>query len=185
MALTMLLGGARSGKSRLAVELAAAARAPVTVIATGEAGDAEMAERIAAHSAERPEGWVTVEEPYALEEALACTDPAHTVIVDCLTLWVANSLAREVDSETVLHAAAGAAASAAARSAFTVAVSNEVGLGIVPATPLGRVYRDLLGSVNRIWVQASADAALVVAGRALPLADAQALADRVLAQEAQ
>ena len=185
MALTVLLGGARSGKSRLAVELAAAARAPVTVIATGEAGDAEMAERIAAHSAERPEGWVTVEEPYALEEALADADPAHTVIVDCLTLWVANSLGRDDDSETVLDAAARAAASAAARSALTVAVSNEVGLGIVPATPLGRVYRDLLGSVNRMWVDASAEAALVVAGRALSLADAQAIADRVLTREAQ
>lgn len=185
MALTVLLGGARSGKSRLAVELAAAAQAPVTVIATGEAGDAEMAERIAAHSAERPEGWVTVEEPYALEEALADADPAHTVIVDCLTLWVANSLGRDDDSKTVLDAAARAAASAATRSALTVAVSNEVGLGIVPATPLGRVYRDLLGSVNRMWVEASAEAALVVAGRALSLADAQAIADRALTREAQ
>jgi adenosylcobinamide kinase / adenosylcobinamide-phosphate guanylyltransferase len=184
VALAMLLGGARSGKSRLAVELAAAARRPVTVIATGEAGDPEMAERIAAHSAERPEGWVTVEEPYALEEALARAQPTHAVIVDCLTLWVANSLGRDDDSKTILDAAARAAASAAARSALTVAVSNEVGLGVVPVTPLGRAYRDLLGSVNRIWVDASADAALVVAGRALALADAQVLAGSVLMREA-
>ena len=183
MPLTVLLGGARSGKSRLAVELAAAARAPVTVIATGEAGDAEMAGRIALHSAERPEEWVIVEEPYALEEALADAHPAHTVIVDCLTLWVANSLGRNDDSETVLDAATKAAASAATRLALTVAVSNEVGLGIVPATPLGRVYRDVLGSVNRLWVEASAEAALVVAGRALSLVDAPAIANHELTRE--
>ena len=185
MALTMLLGGARSGKSRLAVELAAASGVGVTVIATGEAGDAEMAERIAAHSAERPDGWITVEEPYALEDALARADPGHTVIVDCLTLWVANSLERDGDSDAVLDAAARAAGAAAARAALTVAVSNEVGLGVVPATPLGRIYRDLLGSVNRIWVDASAEAAVVVAGRVLSLADAQTLADRVLIEEAE
>jgi adenosylcobinamide kinase / adenosylcobinamide-phosphate guanylyltransferase len=185
MALTMLLGGARSGKSRFAIELAAAARMPVTVIATGEPGDAEMAARIAAHGAERPDGWITVEEPCALEDALGSADPTHAVIVDCLTLWVANLLGRGDDSDAVLGASAGAAASAAARSTLTIAVSNEVGLGIVPATPLGRLYRDLLGSVNRMWVDASADAALVVAGRALSLADAQTLADRVLAREAQ
>ena len=93
MALTVLIGGARSGKSRLAVELAAASGAPVTYVATGEAGDEEMAARIAAHRAARPAGWLTVEEPYALEHALADADPAHTLVVDCLTLWTANALA--------------------------------------------------------------------------------------------
>jgi adenosyl cobinamide kinase/adenosyl cobinamide phosphate guanylyltransferase len=184
MALTTLLGGARSGKSQLAVELALAAGAPATVIATGEPGDEEMTERITAHRGERPGSWVTVEEPLALDGALAAADPAHTVIVDCLTLWVANMLERGDDPESIRDAAAAAAATAGARSALTVAVSNEVGLGIVPATPLGRTYRDLLGSVNRIWVDASADAALVVAGRALPLASAEVLADRVLTREA-
>jgi adenosylcobinamide kinase / adenosylcobinamide-phosphate guanylyltransferase len=169
MALTVLLGGARSGKSRLAVDLATAEGRPVTFIATGEAGDAEMAERIAAHQAERPPTWATVEAPIDLDEALVAADPAHTVVVDCLTLWVANAFERGVDVDDLLAAAETAAASAAGRSALTIAITNEVGLGIVPATSLGRAYRDALGSVNATWVDASAEAALVVAGRLLRL----------------
>jgi adenosylcobinamide kinase / adenosylcobinamide-phosphate guanylyltransferase len=169
VALTVLLGGARSGKSRLAVELASSSGAPVTFVATGEAGDQEMAARIAAHRAERLEEWSTVEEPYALEAAIAAVDPSHTVVVDCLTLWTANALALDEDPERVLGSAASAAAAAARREALTIAVSNEVGLGLVPFEPFGRVYRDLLGSVNRVWVEASADAVFVVAGRALRL----------------
>jgi adenosyl cobinamide kinase/adenosyl cobinamide phosphate guanylyltransferase len=169
MPLTVLIGGARSGKSRLAVELAVASGAPVTFIATGEAGDEEMAARIAAHRAERPEGWSTVVEPYALEAAVAAADPSHTVVVDCLTLWAANALARDEDPARVLDAAASAAAAAARREALTIAVSNEVGLGLVPFEPLGRAYRDVLGSANQIWVEASTDAVFVVAGRALRL----------------
>ena len=180
MALTVLLGGARSGKSRLAVELATAMRSPVTFVATGEPRDAEMAERIAAHRAERPGEWVTVEEPYGLEEVLRGVDPAHAVIVDCLSLWTANVFDRDADPGSVLDAAAKAASVATRRSALTVAVSNEVGLGVVPATDLGRAYRDLLGSVNRIWVDAASEAALVVAGRALSLTDARVLADRLV-----
>jgi adenosylcobinamide kinase/adenosylcobinamide-phosphate guanylyltransferase len=169
MALTVLLGGARSGKSRLAVELASRSGVPVTFVATGEPGDEEMAARIAAHRAERPADWVTVEEPYALESAIAAADPAHTVVIDCLTLWTANALARDGDAELVLDAARAAATRAAGRDALTLAVSNEVGLGIVPMEPFSRAYRDLLGSVNRVWVDASAKALLVVAGRSLVL----------------
>jgi adenosylcobinamide kinase/adenosylcobinamide-phosphate guanylyltransferase len=169
VALTVLIGGARSGKSRLAVELAVASGAPVTLVATGEPGDGEMAARIASHRAERPSSWVTVEEPYALEAALTDAAASHTVVVDCLTLWTANALARDGQPEQVLEAATRAAAAAARRDALTIAVSNEVGLGIVPMEPLSRAYRDLLGSVNRVWVEASADAAFVVAGRALRL----------------
>ena len=169
MALTVLLGGARSGKSRLAVRLADEAGAPVTFVATGEPLDAEMADRIRRHREERPEGWTTVAEPYLLDGALAAADPTHTVIVDCLTLWVANRLERDSDAALVLDAARAAARTAATREATTIAITNEVGLGIVPATPLGRAYRDLLGSVNSTWVAEAEAALLVVAGRTLAL----------------
>lgn len=171
MGLLVLLGGARSGKSRLAVELAAQAGPPVTFLATAEARDAEMEARIAAHRAERPPDWVTVEEPYSLEHALAGVQRGRVVLVDCLSLWVANSLEHGDEPGTILSSAEWTAALAAAREPLTIAVSNEVGMGIVPSTPSGRVYRDLLGAVNCVWVEASERSALVVAGRLLELAD--------------
>jgi adenosyl cobinamide kinase/adenosyl cobinamide phosphate guanylyltransferase len=162
MTLTVLLGGARSGKSALAVRLAADTGRPVTFIATGEARDAEMAARIELHRRERPAGWTTVEEPVDLRGALERAPEEDAVVVDCLSLWVANLLERGLEPDDV-------AAVAAARAAPTIAVSNEVGLGIVPATELGRVFRDLLGRVNAAWVEASDRALFVVAGRALEL----------------
>jgi adenosylcobinamide kinase / adenosylcobinamide-phosphate guanylyltransferase len=167
MTLTVLLGGARSGKSRLALGLAARS-ASVVFIATGEARDEEMADRIGRHRAERPAEWQTVEEPLRLREALAAVPEDSTVIVDCLSLWVANLL-EHGDAEAVEAEAGAAAAVAAARPGPTIAVSNEVGLGIVPVTPLGRAYRDALGRVNSLWVDASAEAFFVVAGRTLRL----------------
>jgi adenosylcobinamide kinase/adenosylcobinamide-phosphate guanylyltransferase len=166
VSLTFLVGGARSGKSTLAVALAANWEGPVTVIATGEAGDEEMAERIRLHRAERPQEWATVEEPLELDAALAAADPTAAVIVDCLSLWVANLLERGDDVETCSERAV---ATAQARSAPTVVVSNEVGLGVVPASQLGRRYRDVLGRVNQQWAAAADEAAFVVAGRKLSL----------------
>jgi adenosylcobinamide kinase/adenosylcobinamide-phosphate guanylyltransferase len=152
--LVVYLGGARSGKSTLAVERAEAEGAPVTFIATGEAGDEEMAERIARHKSERPSGWRTIEEPVDLEGALASVSDTDTVIVDCLSLWVANG---------------GDGAVPALRDGLTIAVTNEVGLGIVPVNALARAYRDTLGRVNAAWVAASDEAYFVVAGRTLRL----------------
>jgi adenosylcobinamide kinase/adenosylcobinamide-phosphate guanylyltransferase len=166
--LLVLLGGARSGKSALAVDVAERSGAPVTVIATGEPLDDEMAERIAAHREERPSGWETIEEPLELRAAIERVPPADTLVVDCLSLWAANVLERD-GAKAVEREARAAAAAAAARGGLSVAVSNEVGLGVVPATPLGRAYRDVLGRVNAAWVAVSDDAALVVAGRALRL----------------
>jgi adenosyl cobinamide kinase/adenosyl cobinamide phosphate guanylyltransferase len=177
MALTVLLGGARSGKSALAQRLAGRWDGPVAVVATGQPGDAEMAERIARHRAARPAGWVTVEEPLALEAALAAAPGDAFVVVDCLTLWVSNLLGHGLDDAEVEDRARAAAGAAAARAAPTVAVSNEVGSGIVPADPLARRYRDLLGQVNAVWAAAADRALLLVAGRAVALADPPDLLD--------
>ena len=171
MSLVVLLGGARSGKSRLAVRLAGESGAPVVFVATGEPGDAEMAARIARHRAERPSGWTTVEEPRRLLDAVAGAPPGSCVVVDCLSLWVANLIERR-PTDAIEAEAAEAATVAAGRPGRTIAVTNEVGLGVVPATPLGRAYRDVLGRVNEAWVDAADEALFVVAGRALRLADA-------------
>jgi len=168
MPLRLLIGGARSGKSRLAVRLAGELDAPVVFVATGEAHDVEMEARILRHRAERPATWKTVEEPVALREAIDAAPAASCVVVDCLTLWVANLLERGEDAEAE---GAAAAASAAARDGATIAVTNEVGLGIVPGTPLGREFRDVLGRVNALWAGAADDAYFVVAGKALRLGD--------------
>ena len=157
--ITLLIGGARSGKSALALRLA---EGEVVFIATAEPGDAEMAERIERHRAERPATWRTVEEPVDLAGALRDAPPDACVIVDCLTLWVANTMDEE--------RARDAAAVAAARPGATIAITNEVGLGIVPANALAREYRDLLGRVNAIWAEAAERVLLVVAGRTLELA---------------
>jgi len=174
VALTLLLGGARSGKSALAARLAAAEAAtrPVVVVVTGEARDDEMAARIARHQAERPPGWATVRAPIDLAAAISAARRDAFVIVDCLTLWVANLAARHGDDE-VLTLARRTADLAAARPAPTVAVSNEVGSGIVPFDPAVRAWRDLLGSVNAIWATAADRAALVVAGRVVRLERAE------------
>jgi adenosylcobinamide kinase/adenosylcobinamide-phosphate guanylyltransferase len=169
MGLTLLLGPARSGKSRTAVRMARAGGGPVVVVATAEARDQEMAERIARHRAERPASWGTVEEPIELEAALRAVPADAVAIVDCLTLWVSNLTEAGLDQATIERRAEDAAAAAAARSALTVAVSNEVGWGIVPADPLVRRYRDSLGVVNQRWAGAADRALLVVAGRVLNL----------------
>jgi adenosylcobinamide kinase / adenosylcobinamide-phosphate guanylyltransferase len=171
MPLTLLLGGARSGKSALAARLAAGWAGPVAVVVTGEARDQEMAERIRRHRAERPGRWRTVEAPHDLGPALAEAPGEAFVIVDCLTLWVSNLMEQGLPDDQVEELARTAAATAAARVAPTVAVSNEVGSGIVPSGSLARRYRDLLGQVNTAWVAAADQALLLVAGRAVPLLD--------------
>jgi adenosyl cobinamide kinase/adenosyl cobinamide phosphate guanylyltransferase len=170
MGLVVLIGGARSGKSRLAVRLAGEHDGAVVFIATGEAGDDEMAERIARHRAERPAGWLTVEEPVMLRDALTAAPAGACVVVDCLSLWVANVI-EERPADEIEAEAAAVAKLAAARPGSTIAVTNEVGLGVVPVSSLGRAYRDLLGRVNAIWAEAASEAYLVVAGLALRLDD--------------
>jgi adenosylcobinamide kinase/adenosylcobinamide-phosphate guanylyltransferase len=158
MTLVLYLGGARSGKSRLAVERAKASGAPVVFVATGEAGDDEMHDRIERHKAERPAAWTTIEEPIDLAGALTRAPVGATVVVDCLSLWVANG----GRGDEALQAARS-------RVGLTLAVTNEVGMGIVPDNALARAYRDDLGRVNAAWAAAADEAWLVVAGRTLLL----------------
>jgi adenosylcobinamide kinase/adenosylcobinamide-phosphate guanylyltransferase len=168
MPLTLLLGGARSGKSALTVRLAAGQSAPVVFLATGEGRDQEMAARIEAHRLERPAGWQTVEEPRQLLHAITSVSEGSFLVIDCLTLWISNLL-ETTEPPEIERQAAAAAEAAAVRPGQTVAVSNEVGMGLVPMDPLGRRYRDLLGRVNTIWARAAEQALLVVAGRTLAL----------------
>jgi adenosylcobinamide kinase / adenosylcobinamide-phosphate guanylyltransferase len=172
MPLVLLTGGARSGKSTLAVQLAQASGLSVTVVATGEPRDAEFAARIANHRRTRPRDWTVIEEPVDLVTALAAVPPSECVLIDCLSLWSANLLDRGVPVDDVLTRSARAAGAAAARLALTVVVTNEVGSGIVPESALARAYRDLLGQINAQWASLAERVALVVAGRALPLIDA-------------
>ena len=175
MPLTLLLGGVRSGKSRLAVALATASRGPVVMIATAEPRDDEMAARIRRHRALRPSEWQTVEEPVELAEALTQAPTNACVIVDCLTLWVSNLMELGLSDDEILRRADRAASCAAAREEPSMVVSNEVGSGIVPVGALARRYADLLGAINAAWAGMTDRVFLVVAGRLLETADPTAL----------
>ncbi len=164
--IVLFTGGARSGKSRRAEQYAARLGLPVTYIATAEAGDDEMRQRIAAHQAQRPATWATIEAPLAVASALRTLAPGSVALLDCVALLTTNLLlAHETDPEPVVLAEVTAfLAVARERTLSLIIVSNEVGLGLVPPYPLGRVYRDLLGRVNQ-QLAAAADAVyLVVAG---------------------
>ena len=168
--LELLIGGARSGKSDLAVQRARASRLPVTVIVTATASDGEMAGRIARHRAERPAGWSTLEAPEDVDAAFAAVPDDHCVLYDCVSLWVSNRLAAGADEDTIRREAARTAHRVAGRTGPTIVVTNEVGHGLVPMHPVGRSYRDALGRANVTWSLAADRAWLVVAGRLLPLA---------------
>jgi adenosylcobinamide kinase/adenosylcobinamide-phosphate guanylyltransferase len=165
----VLLGGARSGKSALAVELGRRHGGGVTFVATSPPIDGDLSARIARHRAERP-AWPTIEEPLDIATALDAAGD-DLVLVDCLTLWVNNLIFRGDSDAEVEALSATTAAAAADRAAPTVVISNEVGLGVHPETDLGRRYRDLLGRVNQHWAGAADVALLLVAGRAIPLTD--------------
>ncbi len=173
----LILGGARSGKSAYAQRRAIESGLPVTVIVTGSAGDAEMAERIAHHQAARPADWRVVEAPLALAATLrAEAAPGRCLIVDCLTLWLTNYLApvdAGADSTAALpqawrDARAALLASLPALPGEIILISNEVGLGIVPLGSLARLFRDEAGRLNQDVAAACERATFVAAG--LPLA---------------
>ena len=159
--LTLVLGGARSGKSRFAEQAVMASPAPWIYVATAEPFDAEMTARIAEHRSRRGGQWRTVEAPLDLAGAIAGAPASAAVLVDCLTLWLNNLMfnKRDVDGETLRLETA-----LAARQAPTVLVSNEVGSGIVPDNTEARRFRDLQGRLNQRIAARADHVVLLVAG---------------------
>jgi adenosylcobinamide kinase / adenosylcobinamide-phosphate guanylyltransferase len=162
--ITLILGGARSGKSRYGEWLISTYPKPWVYIATAEAKDAEMAERIAVHKARREAGWQTIEAPHELPEALAAAPSNAAVLVDCLTLWLSNLM---LGSFNVDAMTARLEQTLAARKGPTVLVSNEVGLGIVPDNVLARRFRDAQGILNQRLAAQAARVIMMVAGVAV------------------
>ncbi len=178
---TLILGGARSGKSAWAQHLAEQSGRPVVFVATATADDAEMAERIAAHRAERPPTWRTFESPIALASAVrAHAQSDHLILIDCLTIWASNVVLARIGGDTDPGAVPPVAWSeiqadlvsevrdlvdtARASRTSLILVSNEVGMGVVPAFPLGRHFRDILGQVNRAAAALADSVILMIAG---------------------
>ncbi|MEO8266910.1 MAG: bifunctional adenosylcobinamide kinase/adenosylcobinamide-phosphate guanylyltransferase [Ilumatobacteraceae bacterium] len=162
---TLLIGGVRSGKSALAVEMGRRHDGHVVMIATAEPFDDDMRERIARHQNDRPD-WPTIEAPLDLGAAIAAAPADALLIVDCITVWVGNELHHrgEVDPS-------GVAAALAERRGPIVIITNEVGLGVHPETDLGRRYRDDLGRANQLIAAVATTTLLMVAGKALRLED--------------
>lgn len=178
----LVLGGARSGKSALANRLARETSLPVCFIATAQAVDAEMTQRIERHRAARPADWRTLEEPLRLGPLLAReAASARCTLIDCLTLWLSNCLLQDPDART--NALAPLPFWERERSAFLAAlaeaagdvllVSNEVGLDIVPSHPLARRFRDEQGRLNQDVAALCERVTLVVAGLTVPLKSAR------------
>lgn len=162
--ITFIFGGARSGKSSYAVTMARH-RARVIFVATGEAKDDEMAERIRLHKQQRPVRWQTIEAPQYVAAALR-TIPNRTevVILDCLTLWISNCMLTGTDDSAIMRQTAEILAVLRKAAYRSVLVANEVGLGIVPENQLARRFRDTAGMVNRLIAERAEEVVFMAAG---------------------
>jgi len=162
---TLVLGGARSGKSAFAERLIGGMNFTKVYLATATAGDDEMQARIAQHRKQRGDGWITIEEPLALVDMLTRESTiGRVILVDCLTLWLSNLMMAERDPEVEAKRLVRFLDVSRYPIVF---VSNEVGLGLVPETPLGRAFRDAQGRLNQTIAAAVNNVAFVAAG--LPL----------------
>jgi adenosylcobinamide kinase/adenosylcobinamide-phosphate guanylyltransferase len=165
-----ITGGARSGKSRLAEILALGKGAPLVYIATGTAGDREMAERIARHRARRGPDWRTVEEPLDLAGAVsAAQGECRAVLVDCITLWLTNLLLKYDDAAPALKEVERLVRLLPDLKTPLILVSNEVGMGIVPENRLARTFRDLAGEANELLAEAADEVYVMFSGLPLKL----------------
>lgn len=173
--LILILGGARSGKSSYAQDLAARLSDRVQYVATAQAGDAEMQERIIAHRASRPATWETVEAPTGVADALrAASGAALVILLDCLTMLISNVILSGDQTEAAAEARVTAEVDALCRyyedrAATLIIVSNEVGMGLVPPYPVGRVYRDTLGRANQRLAARADKVLFLIAGIPLDL----------------
>ena len=168
MAYTLVLGGARSGKSRFAqraAEAAATGTKPIAIV-TAQVYDEEMAERVAKHQAERGDTWSTIEAPLELPQAIKALKAGDVAVIDCMTLWLTNLMLSEQDiglqSQRLLDALT-------TTPAQIWIVSNEVGWGIVPDNALARRFRDEAGRLNQLLARDAQEAVLIVAGMKLDL----------------
>jgi len=159
--LTMILGGAASGKSKFAENIIFSSDLDRTYIATSQIWDDEMKSKVKAHQAQRGPNWHTIEEPYDLASALAKAPDGHATLIDCATLWLSNHMLAENDIETVCDAAMTAFS---AHSDPIIVVTNEVGSGIVPDTKLGRNFRQIQGTFNQRLASESDLVVQVIAG---------------------
>lgn len=170
-----ITGGARSGKSTFAEKKALEFGSPLTYLATAQAGDKEMSERIRLHQARRGEEWKTVEEPLHLSQALACRDGlTKAILVDCLTLWLSNLLFLYEDQgeeleETIMVDIHRLITTMRGLSTPVIIVSNEVGMGIVPENRLARLFRDIAGKANQMVAAAADEVHVVISGIPLRL----------------
>ncbi len=173
--LTLVLGGARSGKSRYAQSLCVDSRSVIFLATARDEGDPEMRSRIDRHRAERSDGWKTIEEPLAVVGVVRESEPSVTILLDCVTTWLANlawehrSLSARELQNLVIEEVSSLAAVAKGRE--VIAVSNEVGSGIVPDHPSGRHFRDLQGVANQFLAQEAVRVVLMVSGLPLTLKD--------------
>lgn len=166
--LVFIVGGARSGKSAHALSLASSCKGLQKVfVATAQAFDIEMASRIEAHKRERGEGWVTVEEPMEVARTVSSFGAGSVVVIDCLTLWLSNLMHSGLSDEGVKGAAEELTEACGSSPCAVIAVSNEVGLGLVPENPLARRFRDLAGWMNQRMASCAKEAWFVASG--LPL----------------
>jgi len=173
--LILITGGVRSGKSSFAETLAGKLGKKITFIATAQALDKEMEDRIAQHRANRPVHWETYEEPYQVAQVIQKVgEKTEVILLDCLTLLVSNFMQDyQEDSsnndlaEKIIGKIKEITSEAAQCPATVIIVSNEVGLGLVPANPMGRFFRDILGKANQIIASSSDEVYLMVAGISL------------------
>lgn len=161
-----VVGGARSGKSFFALKLAGSSTptGKRAYIATAEALDSEMAERIEEHKKTRGEGWITIEAPLEVEKAVTGDRGFAVILIDCLTLWLSNLMGEGYEDGEVLKGAESLASACAKSGALVIAVSNEVGLGLVPENPMARRFRDLAGRANQFFSDKADEVYLVTAG---------------------